>query len=318
MRVEEIARRIGAVAEGDESIEIQGAAALDDAAPNQISFVGSAKAARQAAESAAGCLVVGPDFKNESARTVIRVRDPRNRFAKIIEILHPRQRTEPGVHPSAVVAASAILEDGVWVGPNSVVGERVRIGAGTLIHANVTVYEEVEIGARCILHSGTVLGADGFGFVFEGGKFEKFPQVGRVVIGDDVEIGANCCVDRAALGVTSIGQGTKLDNMVHVAHNCRIGRHVVIAAQTGMAGGCVIEDYAVIGGQVGLGEGVRIESGVTLGSGAGVLSHKIVRRGQVMWGTPARPLKEYLEALGNLSRLGQLRERLKALEDKLR
>src|SRR5262249_22703903 len=153
------------------------------------------------------------------------------------------------------------------------------------------------IGRRVVLHSGCVLGADGFGFVLEGGRYEKFPQVGHVEVGDFVEIGANACVDRAALGVTSIGEGAKLDNMVHVGHNCRIGRHVVIAAQTGFSGGVVVEDYAVIGGQVGIGDKARIESGAVLGSGCGILTSKIVRRGQVVWGTPARPLKDHLEQL---------------------
>jgi UDP-3-O-[3-hydroxymyristoyl] glucosamine N-acyltransferase len=144
--------------------------------------------------------------------------------------------------------------------------------------------------------------------------YEKFPQVGRVTLGDDVEIGANACVDRAALGVTSIGDGTKLDNMVHIGHNCRIGSHVVIAAQTGLAGGVIVDDYATIGGQVGIGDQARIQSRAVLGSGCGILSSKIVRSGQVVWGTPARPLKEYLHQLANLARLDDLRDEVAALK----
>jgi UDP-3-O-[3-hydroxymyristoyl] glucosamine N-acyltransferase len=159
-----------------------------------------------------------------------------------------------------------------------------------------------------VLHSGAVIGADGFGFVMRNGAWENFPQVGRVELGDDVEIGANSCVDRAALGVTSIGNGTKLDNMVHIGHNCRLGRHVVIAAQTGLAGGVVIEDYAVIGGQVGMGDKAHVQSKAVIGSGAGILTSKIVRSGQVVWGTPARPLKEYLEQLAVLSKLPEMRK----------
>jgi carbonic anhydrase/acetyltransferase-like protein (isoleucine patch superfamily) len=182
----------------------------------------------------------------------------------------------------------------------------------------VHIYPGVEIGQRVIIHSGAVIGADGFGFVFEEGRYEKFPQVGRVVIGNDVEIGANCTIDRAALGVTSIGDGTKLDNLVHIAHNCRIGRHVVIAAQTGLAGGTVIEDYAVIGGQVGMGDNVTVKSGAVIGSGAGILSSKVVRGGgEVWWGTPARPLKEYLETLAHLSRLPQLRREVEELRKRI-
>jgi UDP-3-O-[3-hydroxymyristoyl] glucosamine N-acyltransferase len=162
-----------------------------------------------------------------------------------------------------------------------------------------------------------VLGADGFGFVFAERRYHKFPQVGRVVIGDDVEIGANSCVDRAALGVTSIGDGTKLDNMVHIGHNCRIGKHVVIAAQTGLSGGVVVEDYAVIGGQVGIGDKARIESGAVLGSGCGILTSKIVRGGQTVWGTPARPLREHLQQLANLARLPELRKHVEELRKRL-
>jgi UDP-3-O-[3-hydroxymyristoyl] glucosamine N-acyltransferase len=137
------------------------------------------------------------------------------------------------------------------------------------------------------------------------GAYQKFPQVGRVEIGDDVEIGANTCIDRAALGVTRIGDGTKLDNMVHVGHNCTIGKHVVVAAQTGLSGGVTVGDYAVIGGQVGIGDKARIEARAVLGSGSGVLTSKIVRAGEVMWGTPARPLKEHLAQLAALSKLAK-------------
>jgi UDP-3-O-[3-hydroxymyristoyl] glucosamine N-acyltransferase len=176
----------------------------------------------------------------------------------------------------------------------------------------------VTVGARAILHSGCVLGADGFGFALHDGKYQKFPQVGNVVLGEDVEIGANSCVDRAALGVTLIGDGTKLDNMVHIGHNCRIGRHVVIAAQTGLSGGVVVEDYAVIGGQVGIGDKARIESRAVLGSGCGILTSKIVRGGQVVWGTPARPLKEHLQQLASLAKLPSLREEVAGLKRRLR
>ena len=165
-----------------------------------------------------------------------------------------------------------------------------------------------------VLHSGCVIGADGFGYVLTDGIYENFPQVGRVEIGDRVEIGANSCVDRAALGVTSIGDGSKLDNLVHVGHNCRIGRNVVVAAQTGFSGGVVVEDYAVIGGQVGVGDKARIESGAVVGSGSGILTSKIVRAGQPVWGTPARPLKEHLDQLAVLPLSSSAKKR-RRLED---
>jgi UDP-3-O-[3-hydroxymyristoyl] glucosamine N-acyltransferase len=197
------------------------------------------------------------------------------------------------------------LGDQVSIGAGCVLGDYVHIGSGSVLHPRVTLYSEVTLGQRVILHSGCVIGADGFGFVFAGGVYEKFPQVGRVEIGDDVEVGANSAIDRAALGVTVIGDGTKLDNLVHIAHNCRIGKHVVIAAQTGLSGGVVVEDYAVIGGQVGIGDKAVIQSRAVLGSGSGVLTSKIVRGGQVVWGTPARPLKEHLAQLAALSRLAK-------------
>jgi UDP-3-O-[3-hydroxymyristoyl] glucosamine N-acyltransferase len=182
------------------------------------------------------------------------------------------------------------------------------IGEDCILHGRVTVYERVSIGARCIIHSGAVIGADGFGFEMADGAYRKVPQVGTVNIGNDVEIGANTCVDRATLGITVIGDGTKLDNMVHIAHNCRIGRHVVIAAQTGFAGGVSVGDYAIIGGQVGVGDKARIESKAIVGSGAGILTSKIVRAGEPVWGTPARPLRQYLAQLATLARLSKKRE----------
>jgi UDP-3-O-[3-hydroxymyristoyl] glucosamine N-acyltransferase len=228
-------------------------------------------------------------------------------MAKAIMRLHPPIKPPTGIHSTAVIGADVHIGAASSIGPGCTIGDRVHIGERCVLHPRVTIYHDVHIGDEVILHSGSVIGADGFGFVLTGGAYEKFPQIGRVEIGDCVEIGANCCVDRAALGVTLIGEGTKLDNMVHVGHNCRIGRHVVVAAQTGFSGGVVVEDYAVIGGQVGIGDRARIESGAVLGSGSGVLTSKIVRGGQVMWGTPARPLKEHLAQLAALSRLAKKR-----------
>jgi UDP-3-O-[3-hydroxymyristoyl] glucosamine N-acyltransferase len=267
---------------------------------------------------------------------VIRVDDPRSGFASVIGLLYPRPPLIPGVHPTAVIGQDTEVAPSAAIGPHAVIGPGVRIGERTsvgphcaigagarigadgMLHAHVTIYDHVSIGDRAVLHSGCVLGADGFGFVRGPDGYRKFPQIGRVEIGDDVEIGANTCVDRAALGVTRIGDGVKLDNLVHIGHNCTIGCHVVIAAQTGLSGGVVVEDYAVIGGQVGIGDKARIETGAVLGSGCGILTSKIVRKGQVVWGTPARPLKDHLEQLANLSRLPQLRKELAELKKQLR
>ncbi len=317
MRVRELAEWLGATYEGDGEKEIAGVASIEQAGADELTFAAGRRADRQVEQSAAGCLLVAPDFPNPGGRTAIRVADPRAAFARAIRRLRPETPPPPGIHPSSVVAPDSTIGEDVSIGPRCVVGRGVSIGAGSRLHANVTIYDDVDVGERCVLHAGCVLGADGFGFSMVEGRWEKFPQIGRVSIGNDVEIGANSCVDRATLGVTWIGEGSKLDNMVHIAHNCRIGRHVAIAAQTGFAGGCVVEDYAVIGGQVGVGDKVRIESRAVLGSGAGVLTSKIVRAGQVMWGTPARPLKEYLEQLANLARLPELRKQVADIKKRL-
>jgi UDP-3-O-[3-hydroxymyristoyl] glucosamine N-acyltransferase len=326
LRVKELAAWLESPWEGDGDRIVRRVATLEDAGADDLSFVSNARSVKQASLSQAACLLVPADFVNETSRTIIRTRDPRAAVARVIPKLHPHLEPPAGVHPTAVIGPGAVIGKGASIGPlvtlgagvhvgestfigaGSVIGDHVHIGQYCVLHPRVTLYQDVTLGHRVILHSGCVIGADGFGFVMTGGAYEKFPQVGRVVIGDHVEIGANSCVDRAALGVTSIGEGCKLDNLVHIAHNCRIGRHVVIAAQTGLSGGVVVEDYAVIGGQVGVGDKARIESRAVLGSGSGVLTSKIVRAGQVMWGTPARPLKEYLNQLAVLARLTKKRD----------
>jgi UDP-3-O-[3-hydroxymyristoyl] glucosamine N-acyltransferase len=230
------------------------------------------------------------------------------------------------VHSTAVIHSSAVLGRGVVVEGRAVIGERAqigengRIGAGCVIGAdvrigfsceiypNVTIYPGTALGDRAIVHAGAVLGSDGFGYVRDrkSGRYEKFPQVGWLVIGDDVEIGANTTIDRGALDETRIGRGTKIDNLVHIGHNCQIGEDVVIAAQTGLSGSIVIENGVVLGGQVGIGEHARIEEGVMLGGQGGVLPHKVLRgKGVAFWGTPAQPVREYLKQLATLARLAK-------------
>jgi UDP-3-O-[3-hydroxymyristoyl] glucosamine N-acyltransferase len=333
VRVKELAAWLEAPWEGDGEREISGVAALEDAGSADLSFVTRGRAAKNAAESQAGCLVVPENYTNPSGRTVIRARDPRAAVARAIVRLLPTAEPTPGIHPTAVIGAGSTIAASAQIGPFVAIGAGVRIGAGTSLGAGCAIADGVEIGEHCTLyprvtiyagtrigshtslHAGCVIGADGFGLVKTAtGAYEKFPQIGRVEIGDYVEIGAGSCIDRAALGVTTIGEGTKIDNLVHIGHNCRIGRHVVIAAQTGLSGGVIVEDYAVIGGQVGIGDKARIESGAVLGSGSGVLTSKIVHGGQVMWGTPARPLKEYLEQLAVLSQMVKRRSRKKKLD----
>ncbi len=320
MRVKELAAWLESGFEGNGELEIRRVATLEDAGPDDLSFA-KGRVLKQAEQSRAGCLLVPADYVNQAKRTIIRTSDPRAAAARTIARIYPPSLPPPGVHPTAIIGRGAVIGEGVSIGAaatigqnvnigahsvigvGSVIGDGVRIGAHCTIHPRVTIYPEVVLGDEVVLHSGCVIGADGFGFVLQGGAYEKFPQIGRVELGNRVEIGANSCVDRAALGVTSIGEGTKIDNLVHIGHNCRIGRHVVIAAQTGFSGGVEVGDYAVIGGQVGIGDKARIESRAILGSGSGVLTSKVVRAGQVMWGTPARPLKDCLEQMAVLSRL---------------
>jgi UDP-3-O-[3-hydroxymyristoyl] glucosamine N-acyltransferase len=321
MTVGELAAALGLPVRGDGSRMLTGAALLEDAGPEHVAFAGAAKYFTAAAQSRAGCIITLQEFSGAPGQTVIESPRPRAHFAQALVLLYPEQPMRPGVHPSSQVEAGAKIDPSAEVGPfvtiggGARIGARARIGAGCsigrnveigdgcVLHPRVSVYDRVTIGARCILHSGVVLGADGFGFEMAGGAYQKVPQVGTIRIGCDVELGANTCIDRATLGVTEIGDGTKLDNMVHIAHNCRIGKHVVIAAQTGLAGGVTIGDYAVVGGQVGVGDKARIEAKAVIGSGAGILTSKIVRAGEPVWGTPARPLRQYLAQLATLARL---------------
>jgi UDP-3-O-[3-hydroxymyristoyl] glucosamine N-acyltransferase len=332
MKIIEIAEWLDLPYEGEASRNVEQAAPIESAGPAEISFAMPRKARREVEGSRAGCIIVAENFDNAAGRTIIRAKDPRATFAKVVARLHPAKRPAPGIHPSAVLASSARIGEGVSIGPfvvvseNVTLGDRVSVGAHCFLgqgvsvgpdctlHSGVTIYEQTEVGARTILHSGVVLGADGFGFNRTDSGYEKFPQIGRVVIGSDVELGANVTVDRAALGATTIGDGSKFDNMVHIGHNCTIGCNVIIVAQTGVAGGSVIEDWCVIGGQVGIGDNVRIKSGAILGSKSGVLTGKILPgNGQVYWGVPARPLKEYLETLALQARLKEMKAAIDSL-----
>jgi len=316
----EIAKAAGARVMGDGTRQVGGIASIESATADDVTFVEDERRLEEALQSAAGAIIVGEFAANaKTTKPLLLAKQPRLAFIRAVRLIRPqRGRDYQGVHSTAVVHDSTKLGSRVSIGPHAVVGESVEIGEGTRIgpgtcigaqvkigadcylDANVTVYAGTEMGDRVIVLAGAVLGSDGFGYVRdpESGRYEKFPQVGKLEIGDDVEIGANSTLDRGALDSTVIASGVKIDNLVHVGHNVRIGENVVIAAQTGISGSSVIEKDAVVGGQVGIGDHARIEEGVILGSGAGVLSKKIVRgKGVVFWGRPARPLKEYLEEL---------------------
>jgi UDP-3-O-[3-hydroxymyristoyl] glucosamine N-acyltransferase len=320
-----VADLVGGRLRGNPAIEVTGIATAEAATAASVVFVDDAKRLADVLASAAGVIIAGP-FAEEISTTaaIITCDNPRLAFARAGRRLTASPPPAGGVAPSAIVHQSAIigevvsigahavvdeevvLGDGVTIGPGVHVGRGVRIGADSTLRSNVVVYPGTEIGARVIVQAGSVLGSDGFGYVRDeaSGAYEAFPQVGRLVIEDDVELGALCTVDRGALGVTTIGAGTKLDNQVHVAHNVDIGRNVVIAAQTGIAGSSVVEDNVVIAGQVGIADHVRIESGAILGAQCGVPTGKVIRGpGVLFWGTPARPIRQYLKELAALARL---------------
>lgn len=314
MKVQQLAEVAGGRVHGDGETQIDRIADLDHACEGEIAYVDNEKFFATALASKASCLIV-PQSEKFPDRTLIEAANPKLAFALIGAVLHPAGR-EPSIHPTAVVAESAKIAPTAYIGPNVTIGEHVTVGEDCVLHANVVLYDGVSIGKRVILHAGVCIGADGFGYVRHDLGYQKFPQIGTVVIEDDVELGAYTCVDRAALGRTRIGRGTKLDNMVHVGHNCDIGERVVIAAQTGISGSVVIEDDAVIGGQVGFGDHTRVQKGAVIGSKAGILPGKIVRPG-VWWGIPVQPLDQFKRMNAHLQRLPEMRERIKRLEQQV-
>lgn len=321
----ELASRCGALLKGDGATLISGIASLKAAREGDLVFAADEANLRQALESGATAVIAGEFAQHlPPTKPILIVSDPKLAFARIAGLFSSSRRRE-GCDESAQIHLSAQIGDHTWIGPGVVIeehvhiGERTSIGGNSFIGAgasigedcqigpNVTIYWKTELRNRVVVQAGTVLGSTGFGYVRdENGRYHLFPQVGRLIIEDDVEIGANCTIDRGALDATVIRRGAKLDNMVHIGHNVEIGEDVVIAAQTGISGSSRIDAGAVVGGQVGIGDHVRVESGVILGSGSGVLSKKVIRgKGIVFWGTPARPLKEYLKQLATLSRLSQ-------------
>lgn len=277
---------------------------LDNAGEDAVVFAVDAAALEAALKSKAGMILAGIKLKSADITDtrVVWVRDARYAFAITAQKLAGRSH-EAGVHSTAVLGRDVEIGEGTLIGPGVVVGDGVKLGANCRIEARVTIYPGVVIGDEVVVQAGAVLGSAGFGFARspESGEYVLFPQQGRLVIEDRVEIGANTTIDRGALEETRIGRGTKIDNLVHIGHNCIIGRNVVIAAQTGISGSSVVEDGAILGGQVGIGEHATVGEGVILGGGAGVLSGKKMRgKGEVFWGRPARPLKEYLRDLARL------------------
>ncbi len=325
--LQELAEFTAARLIGDPQIQVHKVSSPAQAQPGSIIFAQNEKDLEQALASPASAVIVGrlaAEFV--TTKPLLIAENPRLAFCRAGALLHPPKTYAAGthptavVHPSAVVAGSAAVDAHAVIGANVSIGERAHIGANCSVGEGVVIGDDCDLfpcvviysgtilGRRVIVHAGTVLGSDGFGYVRDEtyGRYQKFPQIGELVIGDYVEIGANCAIDRGALEKTVIGAGTKLDNLVHVGHNDIIGSNVVIAAQTGISGSSEVGDDCVIGGQVGIGDHAKVEAGTILGGQAGILPHKIFRgRGQLFWGTPARPLAECLRELAVVTRLAR-------------
>lgn len=325
---------LGATVEGDGAAVIRAGAPISSAGPGDITYVAKATLAKELGACNASAVLVGADVPVPPSMTALRLADPEAGFVRVLGMLAPAEDFPlPGVHPSAVVEPSARLAAGVAVGANAYVGANTmveehavvcagahvgsdcRIGACAVLMSGVVVRERCTIGKRTRIHPNAVIGADGFGYIFRNGAHVKVPQVGTVEIGDDVEIGACTCVDRGKTGATRIGDGTKIDNLCQIAHNIRIGRHVVIAGASGVAGSAEIGDYVVIGGNAGVSHAVRVGTGARIAGGARVFDD--VPDGQAVMGSPAVPVRTYVRVVKDWERISDLRKTVRELQDRL-
>jgi len=318
--------------QGDSALVLKGVASPEVAAADDLVYLDSNRHTERVTQSAARCVITAPELMIPG-KTLILTPQPKLAFTRAAAWLIPASPIAQGVHATAVISGSARLGRGTAVGPFAVIEEEVEIGEETQIGAfcflgrgsqlgrgcrlypRVTVYAGVKIGSNVIVHSGTVLGCDGFGYVTDGGKHWKFPQAGGLEIANDVELGANTTIARGSLGITRLASQVKVDNLVHLAHNVQLGERTLVAAQTGVAGSSLIENDVVIGGQVGIADHCRLEAGSIAGAQAGIPSGKVIRRGQTVWGTPARPIERFKEQYGWFARLPELAERVRKLEE---
>jgi UDP-3-O-[3-hydroxymyristoyl] glucosamine N-acyltransferase len=328
----ELARLVGGELHGDPGVVVRGLAGLEAAGPGDLSFVTGRRYLKAAEQSRATALLVPPDLRIPD-RPSIRVAQPYLAVATLLRLFHPERRPAPGVHPAAHLATSAqvspeasvqafavvgdeaVVEARAVLHAHVVVGDRCRVGEDSVLHPHVVLREAVTVGRRVVIHAGAVLGADGFGYAFDGRQHRKIPQVGRVVVEDDVEIGANVTIDRATLGETVIGRGTKIDNLVQIGHNTVVGTDSIIVAQTGIAGSCRIGNRVVLGGQVGLADHVTIGDGAQVGAQAGV--HGEVAPGGAVWGSPAVDLSTARRVAVALPKLPELLHTVRRLEKRL-
>jgi UDP-3-O-[3-hydroxymyristoyl] glucosamine N-acyltransferase len=317
----DLAESLGCSLLGDGSVSVTHVSSPQSATAGSLIFVENAQHLEAALNSSAAAIIAG-EFARATSKPLLISPHPRLTFARAAKLLRDPEPFSL-IHPSAILSSStkigkniaigarAILGDNVAVGDDTtighgaVLGNNVTVGKNCRIDPNVTIYVRTTLGDRVVVQAGAVLGSEGFGYVRDPqtGRYEQSPQIGRLVIEDDVEIGANSTIDRGALDETRIRRGAKIDNLVHIGHNCRIGENVIIAAQTGLSGSVTIEDNVIMGGQVGIGDHARVESGAMIGGQGGILPHKVLRgKGIIFWGTPARPVKEYLKELAFITR----------------
>ncbi len=320
---------LGGQLSGSGEIEITGAAGIAEAGPGQITFIAGPQYIRDLEKSRAAAVLVPLDTPALRLPSV-RVKNPKLAFARVLELLYVTPYTAAGIsdkasiaptasigrecsiHPFAVVADRAVIGDRVTIHSGCFIGTESRVGDDTVIHPNVSIGANISVGSRVIIHAGAVLGSDGFGFVTDGGRHHKIPQVGRVIIEDDVEIGANSTIDRATLGSTIIRKGTKIDNLVHVAHNVTIGEHCLLAGQVGVAGSSILGNYVVLGGQAGVGDHLSVGDRVMAGGGTAIT--RDVEPGQVIAGYNAMPLRDWLRVQVILPKLPELKKLISLLE----
>ena len=332
MKLRDLAARLGCTVRGDDGVDVLRVAGIDRAGAGDLTFLSSPRYASHLGETHATAVIVPPDV--ETTLPSLLAKNPYLCYARAAQILHPPRRPAPGVHPTAQVDATARLGEGVHVGAFAVIGARVRLGARSIVHSHVVVYEDVEIGDDCVLHSGVhvreasrlghrvvvqngaVIGGDGFGFArSDDGEYEKIPQIGIVVIEDDVEIGALTAVDRSSLHETRIGRGTKLDNLVQIGHSVTVGANTVMAAQAGVAGSTKIGSGVMLGGQVGIAGHIEIGDRVIVTAQSGIPNS--VEPGTMVSGYPAVENRAWLKANAVFPRLPELARRLRALERRI-
>ena len=288
--IQEIVELVGGRYTGAADLFISGVGTLADAGPDQLSFLSNPRYASQLSSTRAGAILVAEELVGDDRR-YIRVANPYLAWARVIERWFVPRPAPSGISPLASVSASAKLGANVAVGPFTTIGDDVVIGEDTIIYSNVAIYPGSVIGKRCIIHSGTVIGADGYGFVIENGRHRKVPQIGIVRIGDDVEIGAGCTIDRASIGETVVGEGTKIDDQVMIAHGAKVGKHCLLVAQVGVAGSTELGDYVVVAGQSGFSGHLKIGDRVQVAAKSAVLSD--VPSDTKVMGSPAMPFREF-------------------------